>query len=33
MDTKHRNTKTFKIKQNDAKTNLDSTGNVTRKQV
>ena len=33
MDTKPRKTKIVKMKQNDAKTNLDSTGNVTRKQV
>ena len=32
MDTKPRKTKTLKMKQNDAKINLDSTGNVTRKQ-
>ena len=33
MDTKPRNTRIVIIKQNDAKTNLDSTETVTRKQV
>ena len=33
MDTKPRNTKILKMKENDVKIKLDSTGNVTDKQV
>ena len=33
MNTKSRNTKIVKMKQNDVKLNLDGTGNVTGKQV
>ena len=33
MDTKPRNTKIVKMKQNDVKINLDSTGNEIGKQV